>query len=212
MRWNTMFGLVSLIILSLVAYQAKAAEIGWDAEKFTQKNGTALQVLKPPFKTANSTGVEFEIAKAYGSAFIGEPFWGHQADRRGNRLVLLISIGLACAVTSIAIITPSVGLFYAVFAVASFSRSGINIPGFNITMEFASPESLPTYVALRSSIIAPFRAVVPLTVGAIVGRVGYRSVFGGVAFLLLMGWVMMWRVREPRHEADKARKEELGRV
>jgi len=143
---------------------------------------------------------------------IGEPFWGHQADRRGNRLVLLINIGLACAVTSIAIITPSVGLFYAVFAVASFSRSGINIPGFNITMEFASPESLPTYVALRSSIIAPFRAVVPLIVGAIVGRVGYRSVFGGVAFLLLMGWVTMWRVREPRHEADKARKEELGRV
>ncbi len=94
MRWNTMFGLVSLIILSLVAYQAKAAEIGWDAEKFTQKNGAAIQVLKPPFKTANSTGVAFEIAEAYGGAFIGEPNGGI-ADSSGSWLKYAFSAPVA---------------------------------------------------------------------------------------------------------------------
>ena len=131
---------------------------------------------------------------------MGEPFWGYVADRRGNRLVLRINIGCAVAVTLLATVTPSIRLFYVVFALASFSQSGINIPGFNMTMEFAPPESLPTYMALRSSIIAPVRAVLPLIAGAVVGTIGYRSIFGWAALLTLIGWGFIWGVREPRHQ------------
>ena len=94
MRWNTMFGLVSLIILSLVAYQAEAAEIGWEAEKSTQKNGDGIQVLKPPFNTTNSDGVAFEIAEASGGAFIGEPNGGI-ADSSGSWLKYAFSAPVA---------------------------------------------------------------------------------------------------------------------
>ena len=129
---------------------------------------------------------------------IGDPFWGYMADRRGNRLVLVINIALACGVISMAIWTRTVGLFYIVFAIASFNQSGISIPSFNIAMEFAPPQSLPTYTALRSSITAPFRALLPLIVGAAVTPIGYRPVFAVATILLSVAWVLMWRVNEPR--------------
>ena len=143
---------------------------------------------------------EFTAALMVGG-MIGQPFWGYVADKRGNRLVLVINIGFACGVTLFAMATRSVSLFYVVFALASFSLSGIDIPSFNITMEFAPPESVPTYTALRSSIIAPFRAILPLIAGAVVGPIGYRPVFGVATLLLLIGWGLMLYVREPRKDA-----------
>ncbi|MBM3235655.1 hypothetical protein FJZ31_05090 [Candidatus Poribacteria bacterium] len=73
MRSITLFSLVSFVILSIVAYQVNAQTMSWQAEKFTSTSGTALQVLKPPFDTADVNNVAYKITEASGGAFIGNP-------------------------------------------------------------------------------------------------------------------------------------------
>jgi hypothetical protein len=82
MRSITLFSLVSFVILSIAAYQVNAQTMSWQAERFTAQNGGAIQILKPPFDTADSNGNAYQITEAYGGAFIGNPNGG--ADNDGS--------------------------------------------------------------------------------------------------------------------------------
>jgi hypothetical protein len=73
MRSITLFSLVSFAILSIVAYQANAQTMSWQAERFIDQNSDAIQILTPPFDTATSLGDTYQITEAYGGAFIGTP-------------------------------------------------------------------------------------------------------------------------------------------
>jgi hypothetical protein len=57
--------------------------LSWEAEDFKDKKGNSIQVLKPPFDTANSDGVAYRITEASGGAFIGNPNGG-AADSDGS--------------------------------------------------------------------------------------------------------------------------------
>ena len=95
-------------------------------------------------------------------------------------------------------VAKSILVFYLIFALVSISRSGLEIPGMNITMEFSTPENLPTYVALRASIIAPFRALLPICVSSLITSIGYQLTFAGLTVMLGLSWWFMKRVRDPR--------------
>jgi MFS family permease len=129
---------------------------------------------------------------------IGQPIWGHMADRHGNALALFINIGLGMLAVGLTFTAKSILVFYLIFALVSISRSGLEIPGMNITMEFATPENLPTYVALRASIIAPFRALLPICVSPLITSIGYQPTFAGLTMMLGLSWWFMNRVRDPR--------------
>jgi hypothetical protein len=79
MRSMTFFSLVSFVILSIVAYQADAQTMSWQAEDFAATNqgdGDGIQILEPPLDTADSDGNTYQIAEASGGKFIGTPNGG----------------------------------------------------------------------------------------------------------------------------------------
>jgi hypothetical protein len=79
MRSITFFSLVSFVILSMVAYQADAQTMSWQAENFAAMNqgdGDGIQVLEPLLDTADSDGNAYQITAASGDAFIGTPNGG----------------------------------------------------------------------------------------------------------------------------------------
>jgi hypothetical protein len=71
MRSITVFSLVSLALLSIIAHQAVGQSfISWEAEQFTASNGDAFETLTPSFKATDSDGVEFDITEASGDVFL----------------------------------------------------------------------------------------------------------------------------------------------
>ena len=49
MRFIGILGLCGFVVLGGMAYQADAAELSWDAENFSARNGEGFAVLTPPF-------------------------------------------------------------------------------------------------------------------------------------------------------------------
>ena len=133
---------------------------------------------------------------------IGQPFWGYAADKRGNQLVILINTGIACFVILWIVMANSIAIFYGIFALVGFLHSGIDIPSFNMTMEFSQVDNLPTYTALRSSVVAPFRAALPLFSGLIIeaDKDWYTHVFLACILLLFLSWYSLWKVKDPRYQ------------
>ena len=150
--------------------------------------------------TATKSDVAIFTATLMAGRTIGQPFWGYVADRRGNRLVILINTGTTCLVILLIVTANSITVFYGIFALISFCHSGIDIPSLNMTMEFAQTDKLPTYTALRSSTIAPFRAALPLFSSAMIDKVGYPPVFLACILLLLLSWHSLWKVEDPRYQ------------
>ena len=134
---------------------------------------------------------------------MGQPFWGYVADKRGNRLVILVNTKLACLMILWVVTADSITIFYGIFALIGFLHSGIDIPSFNMTMEFSQVGNLPTYTALRSSAVAPFRAVLPLLSGLIIetNKDRYTHVFLICILLLLLSCYSLWKVKEPRYHS-----------
>ena len=136
---------------------------------------------------------------------IGQPFWGYVADKRGNQLVILINTGITCLMILWIVTANSIIIFYGIFALIGFLHSGIDIPSFNMTMEFSQADNLPTYTALRSSAVAPVRAALPLFSGLIIetDKDRYTHVFLACILLLLLSWHSLWKVKDPRYQSPE---------
>ncbi len=135
------------------------------------------------------------------TGIIANPFWGYMGDRRGNRRVVLI--GSLCSLTAplLAMVTPSVEIFYLVFVLSSAGMSGAGLGHFNLVMEFAPPREVATFIALSSLSVAPIRFIMPLVGGELVDRAGYLPIFIFSAIACLAATVLLLRVREPRASA-----------
>ena len=129
---------------------------------------------------------------------LGQPVWGYISDQRGNSIALVFNIFLAVIAVGLVFFAKSIWIFYLIFSLVSISQSGLEIPSMNITLEFAKPENVPTYVALRAAIIAPFRALLPICTGPLISGFGYQRTFGILTIMILLSWLCMLQVKEPR--------------
>jgi len=73
MRLINLCLLVSFVILGIIVNLANAQIMGWEAENFLSKDGDEIQVLTPPFDTADSAGNNYIISESSGGAFVGVP-------------------------------------------------------------------------------------------------------------------------------------------
>ena len=83
MRFITFFTLVSLVLLSILTFDASAQEFQFAAEDFIASSGERWHILTPPFTTVASDNPnrapelpenrEYTITEAVGNAFIGWP-------------------------------------------------------------------------------------------------------------------------------------------
>ncbi len=140
------------------------------------------------------------------SAAFGSLFWGHWADRRGNKNVLLASGLCAAAGALLALLAPSAGVFYGVFALSALASAGVGIMGTNMVMEYAkTSRDIPLYTAVYNMVTAGPRALAPLLGGFVADMAhSYRPAFVLSAVFALASFVLMLRAAEPRGKAQAA--------
>lgn len=126
------------------------------------------------------------------------PFWGFMADKLGNRRVLVL--GTCCAILApiLAITLRSLTPFHVVFVFNFIGASAVWLASFNIAMEFSGVESVTTYTALRSTLTAPARVIMPLVGGLIADSIGYNTVFGLATFMTVISLYFLLKMNEPR--------------
>lgn len=126
---------------------------------------------------------------------------GWIADRCGHRRVIVIGMVASIAMNVVALTAVGVGGFPAVFGLYGVFNAAIQVSALNVALEFApSAEQRPTYVGIERTLLAPFGFGLPLLGGHLVDVIGYRAVFGlGIVFGIACV-VMLFFVRDPRHQ------------
>ena len=125
--------------------------------------------------------------------------FGALADRKGHKLVLVLSILVGTLAIGLASIAPGPIWFYAVFALIGASAAGFWMSGIMIVFEFSTPEERPTYIGLNNTVTGVVTSLAPMLGGWLAGVLGYQALFI-VAFVIgLAGFALLHRsVREPR--------------
>ncbi len=129
--------------------------------------------------------------------------WGHLADRRGHKVVLIggaVAIELAIPA---ALLLPNAASYALVFALLGAAASANALSRFAIMLEFAPEDRRPTYVGLASVAGAPMALTGPLLGGWLADHAGFPAAFAvfWVAGLVAL-WILARRVREPRPRID----------
>jgi len=133
------------------------------------------------------------------STTLSNLFWGSLADRVGHKLVLAWGQALLLFALLMVLVSQELWQVALAFVLLGGGTSALNVSAFNITLEFAPPESRPTYIGLASFASVPFLIAGPLIGGVVADHVGYRPAFGFYAIAGFLALVLLIAlVRDPR--------------
>ncbi len=125
--------------------------------------------------------------------------WGAIADRRGFRLVFLLSIVLWVVSTLMLVASSGVFLTSLVFVGIGAAVQGFQNSAMNLTLEFGHRDDLPVRIAIANSTSEMAGSLGPLLGGVIATSFGYPALFfTSVAFLVVGGVMVALLVPEPR--------------
>lgn len=116
------------------------------------------------------------------SALIFNALWSYIGEKKGSRLLMIISYSIACFVPIIAICTrllpPSyqVIFFSSVFVVNQAYTSGSNIAYMTYTINMAPRMNRPTYLGFLNTLMFPL-GFVPVVAGALLSIIPYEYMF-----------------------------------
>ncbi len=152
--------------------------------------------------------VPWIIAQNMGVAVFSLPA-GWLADRIGNRLVLKWLMGGLCLVPMLSLWFSSLGgtgasLYFIVFAMLGLTPVTMRTFS-NYTLELVSRDEHPTYLSLLSLFMAGPAVVGSLLVGALIDRMGYEPAFVLITISQFLGFLLCFRLSEPRQSANKPR-------
>ena len=154
-------------------------------------------------------GIErFQLADAQAGIFsavmsavgmLSNALWGLLGDRRGHKLVMESSTVLWAVALAVALVAPSVWVYYLVFALVGAANAGFILSDLSIIMEFGPEAQRPTYIGLARTLSAPFLFAAPLLGGAVAQVWGYPWMFAlALALTLVSLALLQLRVVEPR--------------
>ncbi len=142
-------------------------------------------------------------------ALLINPLWSRLSDRRGNKIVMQLAVGVGVLMISWAIFAPEVArrlnvpatlIAYAivpVFALMGVYETGLGIGAVNLTLEVAPLNDRAIYVGLTNTVLGVAYLSTAVS-GLIVDLVGYAGVFAlGLSLLVVASWAL-WRLRDPR--------------
>ncbi len=142
------------------------------------------------------------IAQNLGAAFFSWPA-GWLGDRFGYRLVLRFLMGMLCLAPIVSIVLaqyPGWGTVGFTFVFALVGLTPVTMKAFNnYTLEVVEPKYHPRYLSTMRLCMAAPAVFTSTLLGAMVGWVGHEVVFGGVVVLVFVGWLLTFRLDEPRH-------------
>lgn len=133
---------------------------------------------------------------------IANPIFGWLGDHYSHRLMFAVGILMAGASAAIAMIAPSLGWFYVVFALAGFAGAGLWTTAMALTVEFGSEADRPAYIGLANTLIAPATLAAPLLAGWLADAISYEAMFALAALSGLLTAVLVYFMPEPRKQAE----------
>ena len=121
-----------------------------------------------------------------GTQIAANPIMGWLGDRWGNRIILAFgAISLSLSALT-AIFAPTIAWFYLVFFLLGINNVALWTIVMSFTMEFGSDSSLPTYIGLANTLVAPSAIVAPLLGGWLADLAGFKVTFGVSALFGLL--------------------------
>ncbi len=149
----------------------------------------------------NQDLLTFVIAQNIGMALFSIPA-GRLADQFGNRLVLRIVMLAICAGPILAIVLshfPAVGAtwFFLVFVIIGLTPVTMRIFS-NFALELTTRDQQPKLLGVLSLCMAGPAIFTSTALGLLLDFVGFETVFCLVTALLFVGWLMTFRLKEPR--------------
>lgn len=126
--------------------------------------------------------------------------WGYLGDKRGFRLVLLVSIGGWVGATIMLLNLHEPTAIFGAFALLGASLSGYMMASQTMILEFGSRDDLPMRIAVSATAESITATAGPLVGGVIAEVFGYDVVFlSSLAFLAAAFVILVLAVRDPRH-------------
>lgn len=116
-----------------------------------------------------------------GAQVAGNPVMGWAGDRFGYRRVMSLGMAAAGAAAVVAMVAPSLGWFFAVFALAGVANVAAWTMPLAMTLEFGTDADRPVYIGLANSLVAPSIVLAPLLGGWIAQLAGYGALFAVAA-------------------------------
>ena len=133
---------------------------------------------------------------------IGAGIMGNIADRSGNRFVLRILILISACMPLLAVgiskMPTGAQFYWIIFALMGFTPVSARIV-INYTLEIAPQEKHPQYLGVMSLFQAIPLFVSPL-IGALIEEFAFEPVFIGCGILVLLGFLLTFRLAEPRFD------------
>ncbi|MDH5737946.1 MAG: MFS transporter, partial [Gammaproteobacteria bacterium] len=138
------------------------------------------------------------------SGTVSNLLWGMLADRKGFRLVFLLSILLWVASTVLLMVSQELIITLLVFIGIGAGVQGFQNASQNMTLEFGERRDLPIRIAVANTASEIAGTVGPLLGGVLAAYLGYMAVFiASLAFLAVGSLVVAMHVPEPRHQQKK---------
>lgn len=133
-----------------------------------------------------------------GADTISNLAWGYIGDKRGFRLVLLISIigWIASTVLLMSVHTPAA--VFISFVGLGATQAGYMMAAQTMILEFGDRDDLPMRIGLSTTAEGVTATLGPLLGGPAADLLGYDFVFGASIGLLLAAFVILLMFKDPR--------------
>lgn len=133
-----------------------------------------------------------------GADTISNLAWGYIGDKRGFRLVLLISIAGWIASTALLMGLHTPAAIFAAFVGLGATQAGYMMAAQTMILEFGDRDDLPMRIGLSTTAEGVTATLGPLLGGPAADLLGYDFVFGSSIGLLLAAFVILLMFKDPR--------------
>lgn len=131
----------------------------------------------------------------FASGIVGFMIWGVVGDRFGPRNILLVSDLAQTIVLILALIAPSIWVYYLIFIFYGFAQAGYMVGEMLMGMGLGPVSQRSLYIGLVRTVPGIFILVAPLIGGAIVQSIGYPVMFITALAFGIVGEALLLKVQ-----------------
>lgn len=153
-----------------------------------------------------------ELSLAFlGADTVSNLLWGYMGDRYGYRLTFLGATAVWGAAVLLLLGVHQQWALLAAFAGLGAGSAGYQMSQQSLVLEFGERTDVAMRLALSTTVESAIASIGPLIGGLVATTLGYKSLFGAAATMLLASFlVMLILVREPRHRRAAVIADDLG--